>query len=245
MTECKSDRIQSWNVPPISTLYPEISDIHVFYNSSGSNLGYVAYNPNSDLVFMSFAGTHDLENWLQDFDFFKINYARCDGCEVHGGFVGAYENLKDDIIGSYMSLVQKYSTARRAIIGHSLGAGMATLALLDLSETIEIDDFYTFGSPRVGNQNFADYFNQKNPKTLKVRITHNRDAVPHLPFDFLGFRHIDREVFYIEDSSQFIICGNNIEDKSCSLQYQIYQVDPSDHTTYMGFDLNPVKQSCK
>jgi len=244
MTECKSERIQAWDVAPMSSLYPNISNINVFYNSTGSNIGYVAYNPQSNVVFMSFGGTHNIENWLEDFDALKINYDRCEGCEIHEGFAGAYGNLKDEILGAFLTLAHKFEEARKTIIGHSLGAAMATLAFLDLGDIIHIDDFYTFGSPRVGNEKFTDFFNSKNQNTVKARITHYRDPVPHLAFSLMGYRHVDREVFYNENSTQFRVCGNNIEDPNCSLQFEIYEIDPNDHTSYMGFDLKPVKKNC-
>jgi hypothetical protein len=55
----------------------------------------------------------------------------------------------------------------------------------------------TFGQPRVGNAAFASYFAEYVPKT--IRVTHERDIVPHLPPYFfflpqLTYRHFPREV---------------------------------------------------
>ena len=55
----------------------------------------------------------------------------------------------------------------------------------------------TFGQPRVGNAVFASYFAKYVPNT--IRITHERDIVPHLPPYFfflpqLTYRHFPREV---------------------------------------------------
>lgn len=47
------------------------------------------------------------------------------------------------------------------IIGHSMGAAMATLCALDLRFTLQPQSdvrVYTFGSPRVGNDVFATFF---------------------------------------------------------------------------------------
>ena len=243
MTECKPERINSWDVPPQSTMYPTISVLHVFYNSTGKNIGYVAYNPLKNTLFMSFGGSHNIVNYLEDFDFLKMNFEKCDGCEVHEGFYYAYGNVKDEIIQSFVSLYSKYPNSNTAIIGHSLGAGMATFAFLDLYNRVIIDDFYTFGSPRIGNDKFAEYFNTNFNKTIKARIIHNRDAVPHIPFNWLGYAHYDQEIFYNEDSSKYVICNGN-DDPNCSTQYSFIDTRPSDHTSYMGFDLGPWKTSC-
>jgi predicted lipase len=45
------------------------------------------------------------------------------------------------------------------VIGHSLGAAMATIAAVDLRFKLDLTDvrLYTFGSPRVGNQIFSKF----------------------------------------------------------------------------------------
>jgi triacylglycerol lipase len=66
--------------------------------------------------------------------------------------------------------------------GHSLGAALATLAATRLAPRA----VYTFGSPRVGNAEFA--------KTLKdvpiFRVVDDTDEVTHLPPPVFGFSHV-------------------------------------------------------
>lgn len=244
MTECLPKRIELWNVPPISQLFPKVSDITVIYNSTGSNIGYVAYDSESSTSILAFGGTHNLDNWLEDLNAFFLNFDKCQGCEVHKGFYQAFNNLKDKILASFINLVSKHQNSRTAIIGHSLGAGMATFAFMSLYDQINIDDFYTFGSPRIGNNKFVEYFNGNFEKTTKARITHNKDPVPHLPSSILGYSHVNTEIFYQEDSTKFIICKENIEDPVCSLQFPFYELSPDDHTNYMGFNIRIWRDTC-
>jgi len=45
------------------------------------------------------------------------------------------------------------------VTGHSLGGAIATLAVAELiSKGIQVDNLYTFGSPRVGDSNFISWF---------------------------------------------------------------------------------------
>lgn len=53
--------------------------------------------------------------------------ALCDGCEVHSGFHGAWDNMADTVIETTQSLVAAYPTYNVTFTGHSLGAAIATL----------------------------------------------------------------------------------------------------------------------
>jgi predicted lipase len=69
---------------------------------------------------------------------------------------------------------------------------------------------YTFGSPRVGNNKFSQFFSTIIGNSF--RVVHYRDIVPHLPPKDLGFHHISREVFYAEDNSSYTVCDSTGED---------------------------------
>ena len=248
MSECNLDRILAWNVPPISTLYPNVTDIQLFYNSTstGNNLGYMAYSPQTNTVFLSFRGSHEDANTWEDIDIFKTDYQKCEGCEVHRGFYHAYLDLKDHILEPFVQLCNKYANAKRALFGHSLGAAMATFAFIDFYETVKIDHLYTFGSPRMGNSKFVEFYNKNFPNNGNARITHYKDIVPHLPFEFLGFKHIKGEIFYLnEESSQFNVCEIEGEDPSCSSQFLFVGTTGADHTNYLNFDMNGFKGACQ
>ena len=248
MSECNIDRIQNWNVPPVSSIYPSITDIHIIHNytETGANLAYLAYNTQTNLIFLSVRGSHNNTNNWEDADFIRISYEKCDDCSVHQGFYHAYLDLKDEILSRYMILSKKYPTAQTAIFGHSLGGAIASFAFIDLKEFMEINYFYSFGSPRVGNQKFAEFCNGKLENSNTARVTHFKDNVPHLPFSFLGFQHIDGEIFYAnEESSQFIVCKREGEDPSCSTQYYFVQTQGDDHGKYMNFPMNDFTPACQ
>lgn len=69
------------------------------------------------------------------------------------------------------------------IIGHSLGGAIATHTLVDfIKNGINVDFFYTFGSPRVGDDQFRFYVKNLYPG-FKARVVNKHDPVPHLPMD--------------------------------------------------------------
>lgn len=63
-----------------------------------------------------------------------------------------------------------------------------------------------FGSPRVGNQEFVQYFASRITKAF--RVVNFRDIVPHLPTETMNFRHIGTEVWMLANGSvsQFKVC---------------------------------------
>jgi hypothetical protein len=75
-----------------------------------------------------------------------------------------------------------------AVTGHSLGAALATLYVLDnaLTERVHNPSIYTFASPRVGDSTFAQAFNALG--LTSWRIDNLPDIVPQVP---LGFTHVD------------------------------------------------------
>lgn len=73
-------------------------------------------------------------------------------------------------------LLKEHPGSDLYVIGHSMGAAMATVCVLDLKFRYNLQKektfLYTFGSPRIGNDIFAAFLE----KQVKVRLLF--DAVP-------------------------------------------------------------------
>ena len=65
--------------------------------------------------------------------------------------------------------------------GHSLGGAVATLSAIQIAKFVSKERivFMNYGSPRVGNQNFVNYFMSIIPNG--IRVVNYKDPVPHLP----------------------------------------------------------------
>ena len=73
------------------------------------------------------------------------------------------------------------------ITGHSLGGALATIAALDIARKNKLNNpinLYTFASPRVGDNTFADKFNEfvSKDKIKAFRFANSEDIVPKVPF---------------------------------------------------------------
>lgn len=92
-----------------------------------------------------------------------------------------WNSFKDEIISTVGDLQIKYPTASILVLGHSMGAALATVAAYDLK--IAFPDpkmkMYNMGCPRVGNTPFYEKFKEMFDG-YDYRIVHTSDTVPHL-----------------------------------------------------------------
>ena len=106
------------------------------------------------------------------------------GVNVHRGFKEALDSVWNDIADELGKLDEKQPLF---YTGHSLGAALATLAIARHNPQA----VYTFGSPRVGNQAFADAIT--NTHVPIYRVVDDQDIVTTLPPELLGYRHVGIE----------------------------------------------------
>ena len=149
------------------------------------------------------------------------------------------------MLNAVRTLLSQHSSASIVVTGHSLGAAQATFALVDIKTKINPSNhiiFYSFGSPRPGNQAFSDYV-----MTLYSdykRVVHLNDCVPHLPLTAMGFNHAGEEIWYNDANNDgaYKICQNFIgkpENNQCS-DTQIID-GAAAHIVYVGV---PITKSC-
>jgi len=143
---------------------------------------------NDEYAVLAFRGTEVSKKADIAIDAKAIKVSVIEG-RVHGGFLGGYKSVKADIL---MAL-KKVSGLPLYITGHSLGAALATVATNSLeNEVIDgvplrdwIAACYTFGSPRVGNNQYDRDF-----KSPIYRIVNTTDIVTVVPLLVMGYVHI-------------------------------------------------------
>lgn len=197
--------------------------------------GYMGYLPSENRIYVVYRGSSSIYNWIENFEAWKCDTdAYCSGCRVHSGFYNGEQNVIGDIITWTRELKSKYPTASIRVTGHSLGAALATLTAIDLNKAGLTSSLYNFGSPRVGNDKFSSYLTSYMPTAQ--RITHWKDMVPHVPYQWMGFVHITSETY--EDEAHVLHACSGPEDESCSMQYEFYQTRIDPHLEYLGLSLD-------
>ena len=144
----------------------------------------------ADTLTITFRGTDSSRDWLTNLRFWKktVPYGnRLSPIRVHSGFIRAYKAT--DVRGAILSnIVDDINKIR--ICGHSYGAALSVLCAVDIEYNFPNRDIEValFGCPRVGNRAFAESYNRRVFKT--IRVENGNDMVTKLPPLVLGYRHV-------------------------------------------------------
>lgn len=141
------------------------------FDADGTQAILVSFN---SFIVLAFRGTEttSIKDIKTDT---KAKTTECEtGGNIHSGFKEAFENVSFEI--------QKYLNEDELkdkpllITGHSLGGALATIATKRLRHKAGIAACYTFGSPRVGDEEWI-----ANIKTPIYRLVNAADCVTMLP----------------------------------------------------------------
>jgi hypothetical protein len=195
------------------------------------------YDSELDTLFVSYRGSSNIENWMDNIQVKKINPYNDTNIEVENGFYKEYSSIKSEVMSNLNELSQKYNTKEIFLTGHSAGGSLATLTafdILSIYREYEVKYLITFGSPRVGNSDFSHYFNKFS--FTSYRVTHYYDMVPHVPEEFLGYLHLSNEVWYNKENSEYKSCNDLYdEDSRCSNSCSpTHCTSTSDHLYYLN-----------
>jgi hypothetical protein len=163
-----------------------------FFEADGdTEAAYVATNR---VAILAFRGTESVTDLWTDLAFSQVR-------GIHHGVLAAWEGVwtgtklrgdnKEGIRALLLEEHQKHPDLPLYITGHSLGGALATVAVQGaLSDGIPVTALYTFGSPRVGNEAFANEVATlaRDRGTYIYRVVNQGDGVTELPK--WGFKHI-------------------------------------------------------
>jgi predicted lipase len=188
-----------------------------FENKGTDTQGYFGI-ANGDTFVIAFRGSEEtgIADWLTDLKFaqqvFPYEESNNKKVKVHYGFIWAYKSVRDAV----RKAAKETPLKKILCTGHSLGAGLATLCALDVqyNNPDKQVSCYTFGSPKVGNNDFVESYNHRVPNTF--RLVNKNDLIPNLPP--LGYLHTGQLVNLGESSSLQLNLADLVKLKEMVLQ---------------------------
>lgn len=138
------------------------------------------------LVVIAFRGTDETCDWWNNLNRRLVDSPRFVRGKIHRGFRDAFFRSYDWL----RAMARQIGERRVYVTGHSLGGALATLASYVLAlRSIRVAGVHTFGSPRVGDAQFARVY-ERVLGGLTYRWRNNNDAVTRLPCWSCGYRHV-------------------------------------------------------
>ncbi|KAF0686452.1 Aste57867_21729 [Aphanomyces stellatus] len=234
---CHRDQVEAWTCPPCANV-SRLDDVIVINDKSHNFQGMLGFT--GDAILVAFRGSMDLANWVANLSFLQTRpwSAQLPKAAVHRGFYSTYDSIATQLVLALETLFVLHPHAPLLVAGHSLGAAVAAIAVVDLHvrHNITTHTLLTFGEPRVGNAAFVTRLLQVVPHMH--RLTHWRDIVPHVPLEWQGYVHEPQEVWYTENATAYKLCSPTMgEDPSCSLQVPTIS-SFADHVVYLNISMS-------
>lgn len=210
--------------------------------------GFLAQKGLESSFVLALRGTSSILEWWDSFHAIMVPFRQVPAAgDVADGFARIYDSLQvvpassggvgsrssaangtfaqqisDLIRGSHAARVPL--AAELVVTGHSLGAALTTLYVLDNASNFRINNplVCTFGSPRVGDTRFVQAFDALN--LTSWRIVNAPDIIPDLPPDVFGYRHV-------REQSLFDSTGKVKSTLACAHAIETYLslLDPDHH----------------
>lgn len=134
ISHCSNSQIESWNCTLCKTT-PKLTQVSVIESTATKIKGFVGYDVTTNSIVVSWRGTDNNLNWIENMDFKLIDYQgsfRCVNCKIHEGFWNAYWSVHTDTHDKVKVLADKYPNAQIIITGHSLGGALAIVGSIFL-----------------------------------------------------------------------------------------------------------------
>lgn len=172
---------------------PPFTRREIIMGKDGAMYGHIYWttnNRNEIMACMAFTGTYSSSQWNDNLKLQLVPAPELNGSvpdtQIHKGFYEVYSSIRQKLWDWFRTRIEldNASIKHLFITGRSLGGAISTICAYDFADCLNsVQDsmviHYTFASPRVGNNTFADIFDQRVPNSIRVYNT--EDVVPNLP----------------------------------------------------------------
>ncbi|CAJ0566035.1 unnamed protein product, partial [Mesorhabditis spiculigera] len=225
---------------PTATYYDRVEVVCDEFKKLGDNCSaYTSYDKSLQQIIVTFRGSAGKYEMFIEFlsivnhkdDFFGTG-------KVYDYFHTAFLKIwQPQLQTQFRALRKVFPGYKVLVIGHSLGGALAALGAAYIAKVEGVPGkdirLITFGEPRVGDKNFADYLETTIPSSY--RVVHQLDPIPRLPpkLSIFDMVHHRTELWYQNDMTpgkKYDICPYQDLDGTCANTKQAWVFD--DHTSY-------------
>ncbi|RKO87851.1 Alpha/Beta hydrolase protein [Blyttiomyces helicus] len=199
----------AYSTPEIIKANSGLQNIQYFVDESENlEAAFVGLDQGRRTIVVSWRGTvQTLVDWLADFDvvFDQPSFLSGDA-KVSSGFIKCYNAIQSNVTSAVQELASQNPGFTVTYTGHSLGGATATIAaahaLTYLNGQVDPSQIFlvNFGSPRVGNSDFAEFFNSAGFGDI-WRSANFDDIVPQLPPRGIGYVHVGPSSIGLDESA--------------------------------------------
>lgn len=177
--------------------------------------GYVIVDHVRKTVVLAFRGSTTVQDWFSDFQIYPTDYEPgsidqynklvknkiippCQDCKIHRGFYRFKESLGKVFLKRIELIFKEYPAYHFVVVGHSLGAAMASIAGIELKLRGYNPTVLTYATPLMFNSGMREWVDKlfktdtiHNRSTKKgelifdkggyFRVIHNQDYIPMVP----------------------------------------------------------------
>ncbi|EJF63436.1 alpha/beta-hydrolase [Dichomitus squalens] len=227
-TYCGADKLQNWTCGEACDANPTFQPTLVGGDGNEIQNFFVGFWPDQNSVVVGHEGTDPVqfESDLTDINFFLTNLDSTlfpgvsSDVQAHNGFLAEHAKTASQILTEVQNLISSKGANQVITVGHSLGGALAQLDslffTLNLDPSVHVKSV-TYGTPRVGNPDYAALFDSKVPDF--VRVNNEADLVPIVPGRFLGFQHPHGEIHIISPGNA-VSCDtdDDASDSQCTIK---------------------------
>ncbi|KAF8345922.1 Alpha/Beta hydrolase protein [Amanita rubescens] len=223
---CPTSKLSGWSCGQACAALSGFQPTLVGGNGDSIPIFFVGYWPEQSSVVVAHEGTDPtkLLSLLTDADFIMIPLdptlfpGVSSSALAHQGFLDAQAETAPQILAEVRSLLSQHNTNSLTLVGHSLGGAIAEIDSLFFALNIPGVSIktVTYGTPRVGNLDFAQLIDSHVPNFS--RVNNMLDVIPIVPGRFLGFSHPDGEIHILSTSGNAVACSGNDDatDPNCT-----------------------------
>eukprot|EP00455_Lapot_gusevi_P051263 TRINITY_DN75_c0_g1_i4.p1 TRINITY_DN75_c0_g1~~TRINITY_DN75_c0_g1_i4.p1 ORF type:complete len:375 (-),score=131.31 TRINITY_DN75_c0_g1_i4:51-1175(-) len=183
LVRCGIEMIASWTCPDCR---PDIHKRLAYETDELAATQVLITDNRRNEIIVSFRGTeHNVWQWLNNGEVKPVPFfpETCPGCMVHSGLYDRFLDVRDIILDDLNKAIVELPNANIYFTGHSAGGVWAILLAAHIAltnPTLMPTAIYTFGTPRIGNDAFAEFFSPIFGDSF-VRVIRPKDPFPYMP----------------------------------------------------------------